>query len=809
MIKTSFNADWLVGPKPSYFGEIDTDKKPHKLVTLPHDAMWEKERLKDGSPSIACYPEGEYEYKKSFFVPEEYRNKRVTIEFEGVYNQAMVYINGDFACQHPFGYSNFYVKADRFLKYGQENEIRVIANNYKDSRWYTGAGIYRNTKLIVGNLTHIALDGVKITTPEISDGRAVVKVATVIENEGLSTLTAQVLTEIIDADGTVVASDLAPVTTFAGEPATLRQSILVKSPKLWNVDEPNLYTCRTTIKADEEEVDQESTTFGIRSLTLDADQGLCINGKVVKLRGACIHHDNGVIGAATIDRADERRVEILKQAGFNALRSAHHPMSKALLDACDRLGMLVMDESFDMWSSTKTEYDYALSFPVWWEKDVQAMVDKDFNHPSVIMYSIGNEIPETGSSIGSMWGRKIAEKIHSLDPTRFTTNSVNFLLAVMKELPKMADAGHFNISEDSGINTTMNNLGDILSAIVNSELCTTQTAESFACVDIAGYNYAESRYLKDIEQFPNRIIVGSETFPKKIDVNWKFVKELSQIIGDFTWTGWDYLGEAGIGRVQYDVDSSSPSNQGMYPWITGWCGDIDILGNRRPVSYYREIVFGLRTAPYIAVQRPEHYSKKASLSNWSWSDSVSSWSWSGYESKPIKVEVYADAEEVELLVNGRSVGKAEAGEGQRFIAEFDTIYEAGEITAVAYVSGQETGRMTLHSASGAVMLTVEADRTEIAASDSDLAFVMISLEDEQGNLFNTMDRKVSVMIEGPGLIQGFGSANPATEENYFEKEHTTFDGKALAVVRPTDAGVITLTVTAEGCTPQSITINAQ
>lgn len=807
MIKTSFNANWTVGPKTSLFGEWGTDKKANKSITLPHDSMWENERSKNGNSSIACYPEGEYEYKKSFFVPSDYRNKRVTIEFEGVYNQAMVYINDEFAGQHPFGYSHFYVKADPFLKYGEQNEIRVIALNHKDSRWYTGAGIYRNTKLMVANLTHVALDGVKISTPEINDDRAVVSVATVIENEDLSTVTAQILTEIFDADGNVVASDQAPFTVLAGESAILRQRMLVKEHKLWNVDHPYLYTCRTWIKVGEN-LDEVSTTFGIRSLTLDSERGLCINGEVVKLRGACIHHDNGVIGAATIDRADERRVEILKQAGFNALRSAHNPMSKALLDACDRIGMLVMDESFDMWSSTKSEYDYALSFPVWWEKDLQAMVDKDFNHPSVIMYSIGNEIPETGRQIDSMWGRKLAEKIRSIDSTRFITNSVNFMLVIMKDLAKHMEASQSEGNQPGGINTTMNNLSDMMDAIVTSETCTERTAQSFSYVDIAGYNYGEARYTMDKDLFPNRVIVGSETLANSIDKNWKLVKENGHVIGDFTWTGWDYLGEAGIGRVHYDVKGPAYLIQSTYPWITAWCGDIDILGNRRPVSYYREIVFGLRKKPYIAVQRPEHYHKIASPANWAWSDSISSWSWNGFEGQPIKVEVYSDAEQVELLINGNSVGKAEAGEENRFKVEFDTVYEAGEIAAVSYVGGKESGRMTLQSATGEVVLEAEADRKEITASDSDLAFVMISLLDKQGNLYNTADRKVAVRVEGPGLLQGLGSANPANEENYFEDEHTTFDGKALAVVRPTGEGTITVTVTAEGCTPKRVHIEA-
>ncbi|WP_141502978.1 glycoside hydrolase family 2 TIM barrel-domain containing protein [Paenibacillus luteus] len=814
MIRNSFNDDWTVGPKAGFFSEIAASPVVSKKITLPHDAMIWNKKLKPeegGNVGIGSFPEGSYDYKKKFFVPLEYKDKRVTIEFEGVYMNAMVYINSDFAGQHPYGYSNFYIKADRFLKYGEENEIKVVAMNLKDARWYSGAGIYRNTRLIVGNLVHVALDGVKISTPDINKERAVVTVATVIENEGLHTRTVTVQTEIVDSDGNVVEREISPITTFAGESATLRQRIYVREPKLWCVDKPNLYQCQTRIlSADGELLDEEANTFGIRSLTVDPDKGLCVNGEVVKLRGACIHHDNGVIGAATIDRAEERRIEILKGAGFNALRSAHHPMSKALLHACDRLGMLVLDESFDMWTSTKGDHDYALNFPTWWEKDIQAMVDKDYNHPSVIMYTIGNEIPETGRPIDSVWGRKMAEKIRSLDDTRYITNSINFMVSSLDGIVKMMKANQPNSGEggSEGINTMMNNLGEHMAAIVASDLAKENTSESFAYTDIAGYNYGEARYLMDMEQFPNRVIVGSETKPSDIDKNWKMVKENSRIIGDFTWTGWDYIGESGIGRVVYNPAELASGIVGSYPWFTAWCGDIDIIGNRRPVSYYREIVFGLRKQPYIAVQRPLHYGKEVIPMMWSWSDSVSSWSWNGYEGKPIKVEVYSDAEEIEFMVNGLSAGRAVAGEPNRFIVEFETEYHAGEIVAVAYTDGQETGRMKLCSATGEIMLKVEADRTEIFASDNDLSFIMISLVDVKGNLYNTADRKVSVTVEGAGMLQGFGSANPKSEENFFDTFHSTFDGRALAVVRPTSAGVIKVTVTADGCTPKSVHINA-
>lgn len=820
MIRTSFNDNWTVGTKSGFFSEMTGKIVEPKAITLPHDAMIERNRQKavEGSNSgshansIAYYPEGEYDYKKTFFVPANYTEKRVSIEFEGVYKNAMVYINSDFAGQCPSGYMNFYIKADRFLKYGEENEIKVVCMNYKDSRWYTGTGIYRNTKLIVGNLVHIALDGVKISTPDIDKGRAVVSVATVIDNESIHTRTVKVRTEIVDADGKVVACDIAPVTTFAGESAILRQRLFVRAPKLWSVEQPNLYTCKSSILTADEMLDEEKNTFGIRSLTLDPDRGLCINGEVVKLRGTCIHHDNGVLGAATIQRAEERRIEILKQAGFNAVRSAHNPISKALLEACDRLGMLVMDEGFDMWTSTKSDHDFALHFPVWWEKEIEAMVHKNYNHPSVIMYSIGNEIPETGRPIDSVWGRKLAEKIRYLDSTRYITNSINFMVAIMEEFKKMRQNNESLASDEptvnEGINTMMNKMKEGLAAITSSSLATEKTAESFAYVDIAAYNYADGRYLQDKEQFPNRLIVGGETYPSSIDQNWKLVKENSHVIGDFTWTGWDYLGESGIGKIVYDPKELLSGLIGVYPWLTAWVGDIDITGNRRPMSFYREIVFGLRKDPYIAVLRPENYEKVPIPSMWSWSDSVSSWSWNGYEGKPIKVEVYADAEEVELLINGNIVGKAAAGEENRFKAEFDTVYVPGEIVAIAYNKGKEIGRMKLHSATGAVHLKVEADRTKIVASDNDLSFVIITLVDEQGNLYNNADRKVALTVEGTGALQGFGTGNPKSEENFFDTERTTFDGRATAVIRPTRPGKINVTVSAADCTSKTVEIHA-
>lgn len=803
MIRTSFNDGWTVRPFNEFFN-VSAGEEPTP-ITLPHDAMIAQYRdaEKVNGHKKSYFPEGAYEYEKKFFVPHEYKDKRMTLEFEGVYMNAMVYINNDFAGQHPYGYSNFYIKADRFLKYGEENEIKVVARTADDSRWYTGIGIYRDTKIMISNPVHIAVDGVKITTPEITNDQAIVNIKTEIENEGMNPEKTQVRTEIINPDGHIVATDTVPLTAFSQEKQTLHQNLLIRGPKLWDVDTPHLYVCRSQIVAGEDVLDEAVNNFGIRSLSLNAQDGLRMNGEVVKLRGACIHHDNGILGAATVARAEERRIEILKEAGFNAVRSAHNPMSKSMLEACDRLGMLVMDEAFDVWTQSKSDFDYALSFPTWWEKDIEAMIDKDFNHPSVIMYSIGNEITDTGSANGAAWSRKLANKIRDIDNTRYIINSINGVASVSGQINTFLDD-----SVTGDINALMTKMGHLMKEIQDFDIVKESTEESFATVDVAGYNYAENRYVTDKKLYPNRVICGSETFPKDIATNWQLVKENGHVIGDFTWTGWDYLGEVGIGKIEYEDTNVGDAMYGFYPYYSAYCGDIDLIGNRRPASFYREIVFGLRKKPYIAVQRPEHYGKEPIVTPWSWSDSVSSWSWEGYEGKPVIVEVYSEAEEVELFINGEFVGKKPTGNAHNFTAEFDTTYRPGEMIAVSYSKGKEAGRYVLKSAQNNLNLNVDVDRPKIVADDSDLAFINISLADDNGILKPLADRKISVNVQGAGELFGLGSGNPKTEENYFDPACTTFDGQALAVIRPTTNGVINVTVEAEDCTPQTITIEA-
>ncbi|WP_425826256.1 glycoside hydrolase family 2 TIM barrel-domain containing protein [Streptomyces fractus] len=802
MIRTSFNDDWQFRSKVSPFAELAGRTAPFEPVAVPHDAMLTRDRedTPDGGAS-GYFPGGAYEYRKTFFVPEEHQGKRIQLEFEGVYRDAVVFLNGDFAGQRPYGYSQFYVDADPFLRFGAENEIRVECRTHQDSRWYTGAGIYRDTWMFVGDAVRIGPEGVRVTTPDIDPERAVVEVAATVENDAIEARTVDLVTEIRDATGTVVASDTAPLTLRPGEPATARPRLYVRTPSLWGPDSPTLYTCRVSVPG----VDSVEVTFGIRSLRLDPGHGLRVNGETVKLRGACVHHDNGPLGAATYARAEERRVRLLKDAGFNAIRMSHHPMSTAMLDACDRLGMLVVDEAFDMWTWGKSPFDYSLNFADWWERDIEAMVAKDRNHPSVVLYSIGNEIPETGTPAGAARGRELAAKVRALDDTRFVTNAVNNLLALLSDI-----TGRSGDDDGTGVNTLMADSGFDVNAVAASELVTARTAESYSVLDVAGMNYSEIRYETDRDLFPNRIILGTETFPTRIDDLWRLVTSHSHVIGDFTWTGWDYLGEAGIGRPQYATsDASRPTFIAPYPYLLAGCGDIDITGHRRPASYYREIVFGLREQPYLAVRKPQHHGRTVLSSRWAWSDAVAAWTWPGHEGAPVTVEVYSAADEVELLVDGDSLGRRPVGEHHRFRAEFETVYRPGELLAIAYEDGRETGRDVLRTATTAVALRAEADRSVVTACVGELAYVTLTLVDATGTVHTAADRPVRVGVSGEGVLAGFGSAQPSTEERFDGPEHFTYEGRALAVLRPTGPGTIRLTATAPECEPAEVVITVE
>ncbi|GAA4781096.1 glycoside hydrolase family 2 TIM barrel-domain containing protein [Microbacterium gilvum] len=783
-----FTSDWQVrepvGPFTGVFGETGT-----RAVRLPHDALRDEARTPDapGRGAGAYFPRGAYTYLKTFEVPEEWRGRTVALEVQGAFRRAQVFVDDELAGNRADGYARFLVDLTPYLRFGGTSTLRIEVRAGEDSRWYSGAGLHRPVQLHVDEPVHIVPDGVRIGTVRIEDDQAVVEYATSVRSTERTTRTVRIRSEVVAPDGAVVERDETPITLAPGETGVVRQRFFIADPLLWGPENPALYRSSVRIVDGGDAVEQR---FGIRTITVDPRKGLRINGEPVLLRGACVHHDNGPLGAAAIGRAEERRIELLRDAGFNAIRASHNPVSVAMLDACDRLGMLVVDEAFDMWTRFKTPYDYAAEFPQWWAADLEAMVAKDRNHPSVILYSLGNEIAEVGTPHGARWARRMAEHVRALDPSRPITNGVNALLAAIDEVPQV-------VEELGGLNAAATGGDDLFNAVGASDAASARIEESSAVLDVLGLNYADARYAADAVAHPHRVIVGSETFAAQIGRLWPLVVANDNVIGDFTWTGWDYLGEVGIGSVQYaDDPGASGQLEREFPWLTAWSGDLDITGWRRPVSYYREIVYGLRSEPYIAVRRPSrHGVEVVSPSPWAWSDSVSSWTWTGFEGAPVEVEVYAAGDRVVLLLDGAEVGRAEVGAERPRLAVVSTTYRPGELTAVAYDGDVEVGRTAIRSA-GTPRLTATADRVHLAAGDADLAFVAIELRDADGALAADAEADVEVTVEGSGVLAGMCSARPATTERFDASTWRTFDGRALAVVRPDGEGDITVRVRA-------------
>lgn len=821
MIRQNFNQNWqfIKGGSNSMMVAF-LGKEEKQYVNLPHDAMIFEERTPDtkNGAQTGFYPGGEYVYIKEIDAPVEWKEKEIILEFEGINQTAQVYVNGALAAQSRYGYSNFYIHMNKWLKFGETNKIKVYADNSKEpnSRWYTGSGIYRDVKLMVGERIHIIEDGVKITTRSANENSAIVEIESKVRSISRERETI-LQTVIISKDGKPVAEDKQTVVMFPDTEEVARHSICIQTPFLWDCEHPDLYECTVTLQCKDEVLDEVSEHFGIRTLTVDVINGLYINGKEVKLRGACIHHDNGILGATTLQGAEDRRCRQLKEAGFNSVRSSHHPMSKAMLNACDKYGVMVMDELSDMWTVRKNPYDFALDFELCWEEVVAKMVAKDYNHPSVILYSAGNEISEAGSENGSKMNRHICNKFHELDATRFTTNGLNGLMAagyrlkdimtdVMQEFVKPETAEGGNQDGSNGFNSFMSLMeGEKGDYFAKHPLLTEALEGCSSSCDIIGLNYLTGRHLLEKELHPNKTVVGTETYPADIVRLWRIVKQNPHMLGDFTWAGYDYLGEAGCGIFHYDGKANFTS---IYPERTAYIGDLDLIGYRRPISYLREIVFGLRKTPYIAVERLNRYGMKCSKTPWMYKDNIASWTWAGYEGKPAIVDVYSDAQEVELFLNGKTLGKKVAGEENDFTATYEIAYEPGELVAVNYRDNKESEHFKLSTAEQEVRLNVEADKTTLNANGEDVAFITIKLEDAKGNVNLNVSKEINISVEGVGTLAAFGNADPQSIGSYQDVTWNTYDGYALAVIRAgSETGKIKVILQADGCEEEQIEIN--
>lgn len=795
MIKQSLNSNWIVGEKASVT-DLAGVKGAVKTVTLPHDAAMDQPRdpqMADGYQK-GYFPDKTYQYERKLDVPAEWADKSVYLEFEGVFRDAEVLLNKNALARKHNGYLGFTLCLDPFLQYGETNTLTVTAKSGKEQHWYSGTGIYRPVHLMVGNLIHIAPSGVKITPMDIEETAAVVEVETTIVNKSRRTAVLSLATDIQDKTGASMGAETVLVTILGNSKTVCRQRIFVEGITRWSLDNPTLYHCVSNLKEGDRLWDSSTAAFGIRTISVDAKRGFRLNGKETKLRGACIHHDAGLIGAETYKSYEKRRIRKLKEAGFNAIRMAHNPSSRALLEACDEEGMLVMEETFSVWNVMRFLDDYSAFFDDNWEKDLEAVVKNACNHPSVIMYSIGNEIQEIITAGGKDLCRRIANKIHELDPLRYSTLAVNGMVCVFSEMEKYSQ-----MSEGADINQAMVDVGEIMSMIMLSDTVGKGISECCDSVDIAGYNYMQARYEMDSAACPNRVIVGSETHPREIDKLWGLVKRHTNIIGDFTWVGWNYLGEAGIGQTHYGQPQDlTTSYLGEYPWIGSACGDLDCIGNRTPISYFREIVYGLRKAPFITVMDPVHFGEFCQESPWGWADSYSGWSWNGFEGKPVRIAVYADADEVVLYKNGTEIGRAPCREEQRFKAFFETRYEPGDLRAVSFINGEVTGEYTLRTAVGTPKLTMEAEETHVSLSEESLAFVSLCMRDEAGALCHCSNPAVTIQVEGCGELLGFGSGATVTDERYDDAVHTMHDGRLLAIIRPKGAGEILVHASSNG-----------
>lgn len=753
MQKILFNTNWMLN------GEV---------VTLPHDAMIKEKRSKEASDGGHGYfPGGIYSYSKKFVAPVEWADKNIFIEFEGVYKNSKVLLNGKEIGGQKYGYTGFFLPLT-ILKYGEENELTVIADNSKipNSRWYTGSGIYRPVWIYVENKNGLKHEGIKITTVSISPATIHVDVDA-----------ADAKVEIFYDDKLVI----------SGQPG----DIAIPDAKLWSDKAPHLYTCRVSIG---EDVFEEK--FGIREIKW-SPKGLLINNEEVLLRGGCVHHDHGILGAACHDESEWRRVRILKEAGFNAIRSSHNPCSRAMLEACDFYGMYIMDESFDMWYNRKTAYDYGLDFETEWENDTRAMVRKDYNHPSVILYSIGNEVAEPAEEKGLTYGKKMIDLIHEMDSTRPVTCGLNLMVmsraakgqgiykdgeqtTTKKESDKEEKATNgslaFNIMA-SMIGTNMNKAG-------NSPKVDALCSPMIDALDIAGYNYGSGRYPLEGKIHPDRMLIGSETFPQDIYKNWEMVKKLPYLFGDFMWTSWDYLGEAGLGCWSYT--GGVPFNR-PYPWILSGSGVIDITGHADGSCRYASTVWGLEKNPRIAVKPVNHPGVRVSKSVWRGTNAIESWAFANCTGNKAEIEVYTQSAVVELFLGEKSLGKKKVKECK---AIFKAKYDSKPLTAVAYsADGKETGRSSLFPATGKLGLRLTKEE-----SRSDIFYIPVEIVGENGVVESNADRLLHVSVTG-GTLLGFGSANPCHKEEYHTGHFTTYYGRALAIVRKEDNAKCTVSVT--------------
>ena len=743
-------------------------------------------------------------YRKYFNVPAEDAGKRVFFEIDGAMSYATVWLNGQFVGGWPYGYTSWRVELTPFLKPGAENVLAIRLNNpANSSRWYPGGGIYRNVWLVKTTPVHIAQWGTFVTTPIVSKDAATVDVKVTLENQTSKPAQVQLATDIYALDAAnqkvgkpvATASTAAPVKVAANKQALGAQTLSIDQPKLWNLAQPHRYVAVTTVTQDTKIVDRYETPFGIRTIEFTANRGFLLNGERVQLQGVCQHHDLGALGAAINVRALERQLEILREMGCNAIRTSHNPPAPELLDLCDRVGFVVMDEAFDCWAKGKKEGDYGRLFPDWHEKDLRALVRRDRNHPSVVAWSIGNEIREQGEPEGWKLASHLAAIAREEDRTRPVTAGFNYTA--------------------SGYNGF-------------------QTA-----VDITGFNYKPEEYLKFHQSAPQLPVIGSETsscvssrgeyffpvsenqadgcadfqmssydlyaprwaFPP--DIEFRGLDRAPFVAGEFVWTGFDYLGEP----TPYNSDATNilnftdPAQQARaakelnelkqiaVPSRSSYFGIIDLAGFKKDRFYL-----------YQARWRPD-LPMAHILPHWNWPDRIG---------QVTPVHVYTSGDEAELFLNGKSLGRKKRGPLEYRLRWDNVTYAPGELRVVAYKNGARWAEDVVKTTGPATKLTLSADRTTLRADGSDLAFITVTIADQNGLLVPRSKNRVAFTVSGPAEIIATDNGDATSFESFQSHERNAFNGLALVVVRTRagQPGAITLKATSNGLTGAEISLSS-
>ncbi len=792
MQKIPFNFGWERTSQENLFW-----REPDDLirVDLPDDCVLDLPRGPEsvGGARVGFVPDGFAAYIKRFDMPGEWQGRRVLLNLEGAYMNAQVNFNSHNIAQHPYGYTPLIVDLTPYIRADVQNELIVqVSGSQPSSRWYSGTGIYRGVELWLGGPCYVDPRDLFVTTPAVGADRAEVLVCAEITNT-LSENRKAALTVRLEREGRVCAQGTADVDLKPEGRTRCELTVEVDSPALWDDITPNLYKAVITLETVGQEPDVSTVNVGIRRIEVSAKEGFKINGRRTKLYGGCIHHDNAMIGARAMPKAEERKLRLLKEAGYNAVRTAHNPPSEAFLDACDRLGIFVIDEFFDCWRTGKNRNDYHLWFEDWWQRDIEFTMRRDRNHPSVYCWSFGNEIPETNGYSGcEYWTKLQADFIRRLDNSRLVTCGGMFMpkcITVNGALGGPPQKPDLYVSDEEHLR--------LFKSMISS-------------LDIVSINYQYQNYERFHELFPDMPLQGTETKGSVSWGNWMAVKNNDHVIGDFIWTCIDNLGEAGAGRSFYDPNEMAEVTSLMagWPWLSCFQGDLALDGEWLPRAYYRNVIWGNDRGVHLFVNHPEHAGQPQYGTGWHWNDVLPCWTYpESYAGRPVDIEAYADCDEVEFFVNGASCAKVRPNE---MIAKASVTYQPGELRAIAYRDGKAVAEDALQTAGPVSQVILAPERTELSADGMDLCYVSVTLADEAGRRVYGGDMELSAAVSGPGVLLGFGFNNPCTAESFGTGRRMTWNGRAMIVLRAgQEAGDIELTVSGEGVPAAGVSVSVR